>query len=305
MIWLVGTILLGLAAIYGVLHRTLVVEARRVGPAITVGAIAVWVVMTFFLSVHTVGQREVGIIYNFSGTIAGKKDPGVVMTAPWQHIETENVALEKETFDFGADNSAVSKDQQPITAQLVVNIQVHPQDVVALYKSVGPNWRSILLDGRVPQDFKETTAKFTSPQITLERPQLRIETLQRLRRELCPTDGEFCVHVEDVFVQNVGYSREYTKAIEAKQVQVQAALRAQAKVAEAEAEARQTVAKAEGEAKAIALKGKALRNNPEVLKLNAIEKLNPNAQVIFCSAGDCPTVLGQLGGTSAAAGASK
>jgi regulator of protease activity HflC (stomatin/prohibitin superfamily) len=209
------------------------------------------------------------------------------MTAPWQHIKTENVAIQKDVFVFDQSSSAVSKDQQPITATLVVNYQVEPENVVNLYKRVGPAWKTVLLDGRVPQDFKETTAQFTSPQITLNRPALRKITLSRLRRELSTYD----IRVVDVFVNNVGYSEAYTNAIEAKQVQVQAALAAQAKVAQARAEAEQAVAKAKGEAEAISLRGKALHNNPEVLRLEAIDKLNPNAQVIICTGQTCPSFL--------------
>ena len=145
----------------------------------------------------------------------------------------------------------------------------------------------MLLDGRVPQDFKETTAQFTSPQITLNRPALRKITLSRLRRELSNYD----IRVVDVFVNNVGYSEAYTNAIEAKQVQVQAALQAQAKVAQARAEAEQAVEQAKGESEAIALRGRALHNNPEVLRLEAIDKLNPNAQVIICTGQTCPSFL--------------
>jgi len=150
-----------------------------------------------------------------------------VTTWPWQHIRTENVAIQKETFVFDGSNSAVSKDQQPITATLVVNYEVEPQNVISLYKTVGPQWKTVLLDGRVPQDFKETTAQFTSPEITLNRPALRKITVGRLRDEL----GKYDVRVVDVFVNNVAYSPAYTDAIEAKQVQVQRALQAQAKVA--------------------------------------------------------------------------
>jgi regulator of protease activity HflC (stomatin/prohibitin superfamily) len=300
--WLVLTIVLGIAAIGGLIYGVGAPAGHKLQAfGLTAVATGIWLVMTVFLSIHTVGQREAGVVYNFSGTIAGDstKAPGVVMTAPWQHIKTENVGLQKEVFDFGQGNAAVSKDQQPITATLVVNVRIEPKDVIALYKTVGPNWKTILLDGRVPQDFKETTAQFTSPEITLNRPKLRTLTLERLRGELCPKSKEepFCIGVADVFVQNVSYSEAYTQAIEAKQVQVQEALKAEAKVAQAKAEAQQAIEKAKGEATAISLRGRALRNNPEVLRLEAIDKLAPSAQVIYCNSGDCPTILGSLTGS--------
>lgn len=54
----------------------------------------------------------------------------------------------------------------------------------------------------------------------------------------------------------------------------QAALAAQAKVAQATAEADQQIALARGEAESIKIRGEALRQNPEVVRLQAINKWN-------------------------------
>ena len=62
----------------------------------------------------------------------------------------------------------------------------------------------------------------------------------------------------------------------------QAALAAQAKVAQATAEANQQIALARGEAESIKIRGEALRQNPEVARLQAINKWN----------GVLPTVVG-------------
>jgi prohibitin 2 len=288
MAWISLTIILAIVA-FGALFVAAgsVGRARYVPLGVLAGSGVVWLVVTFFLCLHTVGQREVGIVYSFSGTITGKKDPGVVFTAPWQHIKTENVGIQSEEFDLDVNNAAVSEDQQPIYARLFVNFQVLPGDVVSLYKHVGPNWKHILLDARVLQDFKEITARYQTPEITTHREDLRKQTRERLEAELAPYD----VKIVDVFLKNIGFSPAYTQAVEQKQVQVQQALQAQAKVAQSEAEARQRVAEARGEATAIALKGRALRNNPEILRLEAIDKLNPNAQVVICTGRTCPAFL--------------
>ena len=146
MLWLIFTILLGLFAIGAAVFST--VPAARVGLPVLAGV--VWVVMSFFMSLHTVGQRQVGIVYSLSGTVQGKKDPGVVFTAPWQHIKKEHVGLQRIDFDFGPDNSAVSQDQQDIYAHLAVNLSVEPNDVLHLYKTVGSAWKKIVVEPRVP-----------------------------------------------------------------------------------------------------------------------------------------------------------
>lgn len=294
MFWIISTVILGVAFWGGII--SLVVgtseDAKFGGGATAAIACVLWIIVSFIVSVHSVGQRQVAIVYNFSGTIAGKKDPGVVFTAPWQHVKTENVGIQSEEFDLASDNSAVSLDQQTVYAKLFLNFQVEPGHVVDLYKTVGPQWKHILLDARVLQDFKEVTAGFNAADITANRAALRSRTRARLEQELSPYD----VRVVDFFIKNVSFSDAYDNAITARNVQKQKALQAEAKVAQVTAEAQQAVAQAKGqatataeraagEARAISIKGAALKQNPQVLALTAIEKLNPNVQVIYTPPG--------------------
>jgi len=237
--------------------------------------------------VHTVGQREVAIVYNFSNTISGKKDPGVVWTMPYQHVRKENVGIAHEEFVFDQNNAAVSKDQQKIFAKLAVNYQIDAENVVDLYKRVGPSWKNIIIEARVPQVFKEVTSTFQTPALTVNREALRTQTRNKLTKELSPYD----IKVVDVFITNLGFSEQYSQSIEEKQKQVQDALRAEAKVRQVQAEAAQRVAAAEGEARAnvAEARGEAKANRlrqrsltPLLVQQQAIEKLNPDVQVIVC-----------------------
>lgn len=297
MLWLILTILLGIIGGIGfiVFLSSTTGEGKFGGLATASVCGFVFMVVTIAFSVHTVGQRQVGIVHNFSGTITGKVDPGVAWTAPWQHVKKENVGIQREEFDLDANNSAVSKDQQPIFARVTLNYQIEPARVVELYKAVGPGWKATLLDSRVLQDFKEVTSTYTAQEITTQREGLREQTRKRLVAEL----GRYDIRVVDFFVKNIGYSKTYAAAIDAKNRQVQASLRAQAKVDQARAEAEQRVAAARGEAEAIALKGKALAAHPEILRLEAIDKLNPQAQVVICTGATCPAFL-PLSGVGAA-----
>lgn len=255
-----------------------------------VAAFVLWLIVTPFFMFHTVGQRQVAIVYNFSGTITGKKDPGVVVTMPWQHVKKENVGILHDEWQFSEGNSAVSKDQQPIFGKLAVNYQIEAENVVDLYKRVGASWKTIIVDSRVPQVFKETTASYQTPDITAKREQLRRDVRARLSDELTPYD----IRVVDVFVTNLGFSSSYTNSIEAKQKQVQDALRQEAKIREAEAIGDQKVATAERNARAniAEAKGEATANRlrrqtltPLLIQQQAIEKLNPAVQVIVCPPG--------------------
>jgi regulator of protease activity HflC (stomatin/prohibitin superfamily) len=275
----------------------------RVGARAVAGvAFLIWLVLSIGMSIHSVGQREVGIVYSFAGTVQGKKDPGVVFVMPWQHVKTEHVGTQRIDFNFGPDASAVSKDQQDIYAKLAVNLNVEPSDVLHLYKTVGSKWKEIVLEPRVPQDFKEVTATYLTTEIPGHREAIRKETRARLRTEM--RSRGYGIEIQDVFLTNLDYSASYKQAIEAKQQQVQKTLEAQAKVGEAKANADSAIATAEGEAKAtiarakaeadsITLRGRAIKANPAVLRLEAINKLNPNAAIVFCTNGNCPSFLPQ------------
>ncbi len=258
---------------------------KEIGIGIALLGVVLWAAITGFMMVKTVGEREVGIVYNFTGTIAGKREKGWVTIAPWQHMEKENVAIQHEEFLFGAENSAVSKDQQDIFANLAVNFQIDAENVLDLYRRVGPAWKAIIIDARVPQVFKEVTSTFQTPAITERREELREETRRRLTEELSPYD----LKVVDVFITNLGFSELYSQAIEEKQKQVQDALQAEAKVKQVEAEARQKVAEANGEANAniARARGDARANRlrqrsltPMLVQWEAIQKLNPNVDLI-------------------------
>jgi regulator of protease activity HflC (stomatin/prohibitin superfamily) len=260
-------------------------ETRTWGVGSAVVIAAAWFVLSVFMSLHTVGQRQVGIVYNFSGTITGKVDPGIAWTMPWQHIKTENVGLQREEFDLDASNAAVSQDQQAIYAKLTLNYQVEPAKVVDLFKTVGPAWKLTLLDSRVLQDFKEVTSGFTAAQITTNREKLRQQTKDRLIAELAKYD----IRVVDVFVKNLDYTQAYKDAINAKNVQVQKSLQAEAKVAQAQAEGDQILAIARKQAAANLTLARSL--TPELIRLKAIEKLNPRATVVICTGNTCPSFL--------------
>jgi regulator of protease activity HflC (stomatin/prohibitin superfamily) len=246
-----------------------------------------FILISGLMMFKTVGEREVAVVYNFSNTITGKRDKGLTVIAPWEHIDKENIGIQHEEWNFGQENSAVSLDQQKVFANLAVNFQIDPEKVVDLYSRVGAAWKSIIIDARVPQVFKEVTATFATQDITAKREQLRLDTREKLATELSPYD----IKVVDVFVTNLGFSQVYTDSIEAKQKQVQDAQRAQARVAQVEAEARQKIAEAEGEAKSnvARAKGEAQANRlrrqsltPALIQWEAIQKLNPNVSIIVC-----------------------
>ena len=263
------------------------VNYSLIGWGVGGSVLALWLLISGLMMFKTVGEREVAVVYNFSNEITGKRDKGVVVIAPWEHIDKENIGIQHEEWNFGQENSAVSLDQQKVFANLAVNYQIDGAKVVDLYSRVGAAWKNIIIDARVPQVFKEVTATFATQEITAKREQLRLATREKLSSELAPYD----IQVVDVFVTNLGFSQVYTDSIEAKQKQVQDAQRAQARVQQTKAEADQKFEQAAGERRANVerARGEAIANRlrrqsltKELIQWEAIQKLNPNVSIIVC-----------------------
>uniref|UniRef100_A0A8C3SZ98 Prohibitin n=1 Tax=Chelydra serpentina TaxID=8475 RepID=A0A8C3SZ98_CHESE len=108
-----------------------------------------------------------------------------------------------------------------------------------------------------------------------------------IRRELTERAKDFSLILDDVAITELSFSREYTAAVEAKQVAQQEAQRAQFLVEKAKQEQKQKIVQAEGEATA----GKmisfpcpvALSKNPGYIKLRKIRAAQNISKTIAAS----------------------
>jgi regulator of protease activity HflC (stomatin/prohibitin superfamily) len=110
----------------------------------------------------------------------------------------------------------------------------------------------------------------------------------------------YCIDITDVLLDDLDFDKEFSDAIVEKQVATQTALAARERVQTAKAEADQVIERARGEAQSINIKGRALRANPQVLDLTAIETFNDNVQIIYTPPGGnillAPTGITRTGG---------
>ena len=86
--------------------------------------------------------------------------------------------------------------------------------------------------------------------------------------------------LDDVSITALTFGREYTAAIEAKQVAQQEAERAKFIVEKAKQDKRSAVIRAEGEAKSAKLIGEAIASNPAFITLRRIEAARDIAQTM-------------------------
>merc|ERR1719164_404038 len=100
---------------------------------------------------------------------------------------------------------------------------------------------------------------------------MREAVSRKIRALLLQRAKEFNLVLDDVSITHLSFGKEYTAAVEAKQVAQQEAERARFVVDKAMQEKRSVVIKAQGEAQSAKLIGEAIRDNPGFIQLRKLE----------------------------------
>jgi len=126
---------------------------------------------------------------------------------------------------------------------------------------------------------KSVIAQYNASQLLT----MREAVSSAIRRDLERRATHFNMALDDVSITQLSFSREYTAAVEAKQVAQQEAERARFIVDKAEQEKQSAIVRAEGEAMSAKLIGEACRNNSAFLTLRKIEAAREIANTVATS----------------------
>jgi prohibitin 2 len=160
-----------------------------------------------------------------------------------------------------------SKDLQMINIKLRILFKPEISKLPIIYQNLGTNYDERVLPSIVHEVLKSVVAQFNAAQLVKERE--RVSAM--IRNRLVDRAREFNILLDDVSITHLTFGREYTAAIEAKQVAFQEAERAKFIVEKAEQEKQSIVVRAEGEAESAKMISDAIKNNPNFLTIRQIE----------------------------------
>jgi regulator of protease activity HflC (stomatin/prohibitin superfamily) len=239
-----------------------------------------------------------GVVKTF-GEVTGVLEEGLHFKPPFISSVTK---VDVKTQRHESTSSAASKDLQIVTTQVVLNYRPVASEVGTLVRAIGTDYVPKVVDPAIQESVKAATAQFTAEQLVTQRP-LVSESIEKVLIERLGPRG---IAVEDVSITEFNFSQEFAKAIEAKQVAEQDALRAERELRRVQIESQQQVAKAEAQAaarlKTAQAEAEALRLqreviSPELLQLRFIEKWNGTLPQFSAGNGDVLPMITLPGST--------
>ncbi|KAG1783716.1 band 7 family-domain-containing protein [Suillus placidus] len=147
-----------------------------------------------------------------------------------------------------------SKDLQMVSITLRVLSRPDVEHLPRIYQSLGMDYDERVLPSIGNEVLKAIVAQFDAAELITQREVVS----SRIRADLLQRAGEFNIKLEDVSITHLTFGKEFTQAVEAKQIAQQDAERAKFIVEKAEQERQAAVIRAEGEAEAAATISKAM-----------------------------------------------
>jgi len=224
------------------------------------------VVLLVYASASVVQPGNRGVQITFGKVNPNTLEEGLHFINPFSIVK--QISIRQATAELRQTN-ALSSDLQNIRIDVKILHRIPEASVVEIFTRFAGDPFVSLISPRVQEAVKEAASMLSAEQIAKSR-----EEVKQRAMELAKAKIGSLLFLEDLVIEDIKLSAELERAIEAKMVQEQEAARAQFVQRQAETEAQTAVIRAKGEADALKIRGDALKQNPQVLQMNLIEKWN-------------------------------
>lgn len=263
---------------------------KGTGIAVVLGIILVIALIIFFASTTIVPTGHIGVVTLYSKVQDQCLDAGFHFIKPFVE-DVHDVDIRTQKYANTVEGSA--KDLQIVNITMSINYQIKAEKASELYAKVGANYEDTILNPALQSGLKSAMARFTAEEMVTK----RNEVANAITEELNSRLEEYFI-ISAVNIENIGFTDEYNKAIEAKTTNEQKAQAEKAQLEIIKVQNEQKINTAEAEAKVRELQSKSVTDKSlEQLRLEIQRELIQkwNGQFPSTMLGDNPNMLFNLG----------
>jgi prohibitin 2 len=231
-------------------------------PKMIVGAIILLFIFLMANPFLTIPAGHRGVVLNWGAVQKEVLPEGLAFRWPvYQQVVKADVRI----LVTQPDCDAVTKDQQVNHTKVAVNYHIIPSEAGWVFQNAGLDYKDKLVYPKIQEIVKAITARYTALELISKREQVRNEMKDHLKEALQP----YKIIVDDFSVVNFKWDPDFQKAIEAKQVAEQLAMKAQRDLERIKIEAEQKITQAKAEAESLRLQKENV--TPNLIRLRQIE----------------------------------
>ena len=228
--------------------------------AIILSVIIIIALIILFAGTTVVPTGHIGVVTLYSKVQDKYLDAGFHLVKPF----VEDVhAVDIRTQKYANTVEGSAKDLQIVNITMSINYQIKPEKVTELYAKVGEHYSDIILNPALQSSLKASMAQFTAEEMITK----RAEVANTITKELNERLEEYFL-ISAVNLENIDFTAEYNKAIEAKTTNQQTAEAEKAQLEIIKVQNEQKINTAEAEAKVRELQSESVTEKSlEQLKL--------------------------------------
>jgi regulator of protease activity HflC (stomatin/prohibitin superfamily) len=211
-----------------------------------------------------VDAGHVGVVTRFGAVTGTIFEQGLNYKLPFaESVWVADVRTQKEQVDA----AAASRDLQEVKSTIALNYHLDARQASTVYREIGPQYKTRIVDPAIQEAFKATTAQFTAEELITQREAVKNRAREFLRERL----GAFNVLVDELNIVTFEFSRAFNDAIESKQVAAQRVQQSLNEQQRAKVEADTRVIAAQGDATAVLTRAKAASEAQQIQRATLSE----------------------------------
>ena len=238
-------------------------STKRIVKWVIIGIVALFLLITLFNRFKTITTGYVGVKTRFGQVQSTMLNEGINFKIPYiEKIVLMDCRTQKTEYTMEAS----SKDLQKISNfKVAINYNISKDTANQLYREVGVDYKSIIVEPAIQEAMKATIANYTAEELITKRNEVSAFALEALTNKL----QDKGIIITSLNIIDLSFSAEFDKAVEEKQIVEQQTQKAQYELEKAKVENEKKIEDAKAEAEVMRQQNEQITDS--YLRLKEIE----------------------------------